>query len=244
MRMGECSDVGRYRKLNEDSYFVYKNEQLTGAMVADGMGGHNAGEVASKMAAELVKSAVIDGFDPNMDYVEFSEVVRRAMISANEEIFRKGKFTPGAEGMGTTAAAAFVFKGKLITANVGDSRVYAVGESAIRQITRDHSYVEELVERGEITPEGARLHPQKNYITRALGSEPFVKVDISITEYDGERIVVCTDGLTNLVSDEQIFTIVTENEDFDAAAKQLVQLANQKGGTDNITCVVFCVDEK
>lgn len=241
MKIGACSDIGRYRKLNEDSYFVYRNEQLTGAMVADGMGGHNAGEIASKMAAELVKSAVIDGFDPKMDYVELSEVVRRAMISANEEIFRKSKFEQEQSGMGTTAAAAFVFKGKLITANVGDSRVYAVDKDSIRQITRDHSYVEELVELGEITPEGAKTHPQKNYITRALGSEAFVKVDISITDYGGESIVVCTDGLTNLVSDEQIKSIINENEDFDIAAADLIRLANQKGGRDNITAVIFNV---
>lgn len=239
MKIGACSDIGRYRKLNEDSFFVYKNEQLTGAMVADGMGGHNAGEVASKMAAELVKSAIIDGFDPEMDYVELSEVVRRAMLSANEEIFRKSKFEPGENGMGTTAAAAFVFKGKLITANVGDSRVYAVNEKSIRQMTRDHSYVGELVELGEITPEGAKSHPQKNYITRALGSEAFVKVDISITDYGGEIIVVCTDGLTNLVSDEQIKSIVNTYDDFYTAAAELISLANRKGGTDNITAVVF-----
>ena len=240
MRIGAKSDIGRYRKLNEDSFFIYRNEKLVGGMVADGMGGHKAGEVASRMAAELVKEGIMDGFEPELDYVEFSELVRRSIISANEEIYRESKCSGNTTGMGTTVAAAFVFRGKLITANVGDSRVYAVGDT-IRQITRDHSYVEELVERGEITKETAKTHPQKNYITRALGTDAFVKADILIQHYSGEIIVVCSDGLTNLVSDEQIMNIVKSYEDFEEAAQELVELANKKGGTDNITCVVFDV---
>ena len=240
MRIGAKSDIGRYRKLNEDSFFIYRNEKLVGGMVADGMGGHEAGEVASRMAADLVKEGIMDGFDPELDYVEFSEVVRRAVVNANEEIYRKNKLSQGEKSMGTTAAAAFVFRGKLITVNVGDSRVYAVGDD-IRQVTRDHSYVEELVERGEITKESARTHPQKNYITRAIGTDEFVKADVLIQTYNGETIVICSDGLTNLVSDEQIMNIVKTHEDFDDAASELVELANKKGGTDNITCVVFDV---
>lgn len=239
MRIGAKSDIGRYRKLNEDSFFIYCNERLLGGMVADGMGGHNAGEVASKMAAELIKTGIMDGFDPEMDYIEFSELVRRSFVAANEDIFRKSKVEKNTSGMGTTAAAAFVYNGKLITANVGDSRVYAIKNGSIRQITRDHSYVEELVERGEISPENAKTHPQRNYITRALGTDSFVKTDILINNYDDEIIVICSDGLTNLVSDEQITTIINENEDYDTAADCLVKLANQKGGTDNITCVIF-----
>lgn len=239
MRIGAMTDIGRYRKLNEDSYFIYRNELLVGGMVADGMGGHNAGEVASKMAAELIKSGIMDGFLPDMDYVEFSELVRRVFLSVNEEIYRKSRVSRNTTGMGTTATAAFAFKGKLITANVGDSRVYSIKDGIIKQLTRDHSYVEELVKLGEISPENAKNHPQRNYITRALGTEEFVKTDILINDYNGEIIVICSDGLTNLVSDEQIARTVMNNEDFDTAAKELVKLANQKGGADNITCVVF-----
>lgn len=240
MRIGAKSDIGRYRKLNEDSFFVYRNERLVGGMVADGMGGYNSGEVASKMAVDIVKCGVMDGFDPEMDYFELSEVLRKSLMEANDEIYRKSKCEEN-EGMGTTSAVAFVFKGKLITANIGDSRVYVVDENDIRQITKDHSYVEELIDIGEISAESAKTHPQRNYITRALGTETFVKSDISISEYTGERIVVCSDGLTNLVSDEQIKNIVMENDDFDIAAQKLVELANRKGGTDNITCVIFDV---
>ena len=239
MRIGAKTDIGYYRKINEDSFFIYRNERLVGGMVADGMGGHNAGEVASKMAAELIKSSIIEGFYPEMDYIELSEVVRRAFAEANEEIFRKSKVEANTTGMGTTAAAAFVFGGKLITANVGDSRVYLIKNGEIHQLTRDHSFVEELIEQGNITPEIAKLHPQKNYITRALGTENFVKTDILINEYDGETVVICTDGLTNLVTDEQIVDIISEYEDYQEAAEALVNFANQKGGPDNITCVVF-----
>ncbi len=239
MRIGAMTDIGRYRKLNEDCYFIYRNELLVGGMVADGMGGHNAGEVASKMAAELIKSGIMDGFYPDMDYMEFSELVKRVFQEVNEEIYRMSNVSRNTTGMGTTAAAAFVYKGKLITANVGDSRVYRVKDGEIKQLTKDHSYVEELIEMGEISPELAKNHPQKNYITRALGAEAFVKSDILINDYNGEIIVICSDGLTNMLADNQIANIVTENEDFENAAKALVKLANQKGGADNITCVVF-----
>ncbi len=238
MRIGAGTDIGRYRKLNEDCYFIYRNERLVGGMVADGMGGYNSGEIASKMAVDLVKCGVMDGFDPEMDYVEFSELLRRSLIEANDEIYRKSKCEDH-EGMGTTSAVAFVFKGKLITANIGDSRVYILDEQKIRQLTKDHSYVEELIESGELTPESAKTHPQRNYITRALGTEPFVKADITISDYSGEVIVICSDGLTGLVSDEQIYEIVKENDDFEVAAQKLIELANRKGGRDNITCVVF-----
>lgn len=240
LRIGAKSDIGRYRKLNEDSYFIYRNERLVGGMVADGMGGHNAGEVASKMAAELVKCGIMDGFKPDMDYVEFSELVRRSLISANDEIYRRSKVSQNVSGMGTTACAAFVYSGKLITANIGDSRAYSISDNIV-QLTRDHSYVEELVQRGEITKESAKSHPQKNYITRALGTEEYVKSDVAINAYNGEIIIICSDGLTNLVSDEQIMEIVKANDDFDIAAQELVELANKKGGIDNITCVIFDV---
>ena len=187
MRIGALTDIGRYRKLNEDSYFIYRNELLVGGMVADGMGGHNAGEVASKMAAEQIKSGIMDGFYPDMDYMEFSELVRRVFVEVNEEIYRKSRVSLSNAGMGTTATAAFVYNGKLITANVGDSRVYAIKDGQIKQLTKDHSYVEELLDAGEISPEIAKNHPQRNYITRALGSEAFVKADILINDYNGER---------------------------------------------------------
>ena len=150
MRMGAYSDTGRVRKINEDSYFSYRNENLMGAMVADGMGGHAKGEVASKMATMIVKDHIIRMFDPDMDYVELGEMIRRAFIEANGEIFEYSRRKENAEGMGTTASMAFIFKGKLIVVHVGDSRVYTVKNGEIHQITTDHSLVQELLSRGRI----------------------------------------------------------------------------------------------
>ncbi len=239
MRMGAYSDIGRMRKINEDSYFSYKNANLIGGMVADGMGGCNAGEVASRMTTMIVKDHIIRKFNPDMDYVELAEMIRRAFIEANSEIYEYARHHEEAMGMGTTASMAFVFKGKLIVVHVGDSRVYTVTESSIRQITTDHSLVQELLSRGRITSDDAKNHPQKNVITRAIGTEPSIKVDVSIQDYNGETVCISSDGLTNLVSDMQIMSIINGCEDLQEAANELVAFANKKGGMDNITCLVF-----
>ncbi len=241
MRMGECSDIGRMRKINEDSYFSYKNAYLFGGMVADGMGGCNAGEVASRMTTMIVKDHIIRKFNPDMDYVELAEMIRRALIEANSEIYEYARHHEEAMGMGTTASMAFVYKKKLIVIHVGDSRVYTVSESNIKQITTDHSLVQELLSRGRITSDDAKNHPQKNVITRAIGTEPSIKVDVNIQEYNGETVCISSDGLTNLVSDLQIMSIINEHEDLQDAAEELVAFANKKGGVDNITCLVFDV---
>lgn len=239
MRFGECTDIGRMRETNEDSYFTYMNEKLVGAMVADGMGGENAGEVASKMASMIVKDSIIRKFNPNMNYVECGEMIRRAFVEANEEIFQYAKHHKEAEGMGTTASMGFVYNNKLITVHVGDSRVYTVTKDEIKQITTDHSYVQELLRRGTITDEDARNHPQKNVITRAIGTEPNIKVDVGIQNYNGETVFICSDGLSNLVTDEVIMETINKDDDLQMAMVKLVELANKKGGNDNITCVAF-----
>lgn len=239
MRMGAFSDIGRIRRINEDSFFSYRNENLIGGMVADGMGGCNAGEVASRMTTMIVKDHIIRKFNPDMEYAELAEMIRRAFIEANSEIYEYSRHHEEAAGMGTTASMAFIFKGKLIVIHVGDSRVYTVNKNTIRQITTDHSLVQELLSRGRISTLDAKNHPQKNMITRAIGTEPSIKVDVSIQDYDGETVCISSDGLTNLVSDEQIMNIINENDDLQQAAEMLVALANKKGGMDNITCLVF-----
>lgn len=239
MRMGAYSDIGRVRKINEDSYFSYKNENLIGGMVADGMGGCNAGEVASKMTTMIVKDHIMRKFNPDMDYVELAEMIRRAFIEANAEIYEYACHHEEAHNMGTTASMAFIYKNKLIVVHVGDSRVYTVSKDGICQITTDHSLVQELLSRGRISSDDAKNHPQKNIITRAIGTEPSIKVDVSIKDYGGETVIVSSDGLTNLVSDEQIMNIINESEDLQEGAKALVALANKKGGMDNITCLAF-----
>ncbi|MDD6214939.1 MAG: Stp1/IreP family PP2C-type Ser/Thr phosphatase [Firmicutes bacterium] len=239
MRIGSASDIGRVRKINEDSFFSYLNENLIGGMVADGMGGQNAGEVASKMTTLIVKDQIISKFNPNMDYVELGEMIRRAFILANSEIYEYAKHHSDTYGMGTTASMAFIYKGKLIVAHVGDSRVYTINEENIRQITTDHSLVQELVRRGTISSDDAKTHPQKNLITRAIGSEASIKVDVSITDYNHETVCICSDGLTNMLSDEQIKNIIESSDNLQACVDELIAFANKKGGADNITCVAF-----
>lgn len=239
MRLGAATDIGKMRNLNEDSYFVYRNENLLGGMVADGMGGQNAGEVASSMAARFVKEYIINEFNPNMDYIEIGEMVRIALIKANSSIYSYSKTKTNLEGMGTTATLAIIYKNKLIAAHVGDSRLYLIGDKGIKQITKDHSYVQELVSRGEISKEVADTHPAKNYITRAVGSEDIIKVDIVIMDYTGETVLLCSDGLSNMLSDEQIEEIIKDNEELQKGCEALVKFANKKGGLDNITVVAF-----
>ena len=141
-------------------------------------------------------------------------------------------------GMGTTATLAMIYQNKIITAHVGDSRAYMIGDE-IKQITKDHSYVQELVSRGEISPEMAKNHPKKNYITRAMGAEDTVKVDISIKPYNGETLVLCSDGLTNFVEDDEIRTYIKNKSNLQKSAEELVALANERGGGDNITIVAL-----
>ena len=241
MRIGECTDIGRMRDTNEDSYFSYLNENLVGGMVADGMGGHNAGELASRMTTMIVKDSIIQKFNPDLNYIDCGEIIRRAFVDANEEIFEYAKHHKEAEGMGTTASSGFIYKNKLITVHVGDSRVYTVTPEEIKQITTDHSYVQELLRHGTITADDVKTHPQKNIITRAIGTEPTIKIDVNIRDYKGEVVFICSDGLSNLVGDEQIFEIINQNDDLQMAMVKLVELANKKGGNDNITCIAFDV---
>ncbi len=238
MQFGAITDIGMRRKINEDSYYVNENDTFPYAIVADGMGGHQAGEIASKMLVDIVKDHLTKNLTADLDYVEAGEVMRQAFISANSTIYNYAKTHYKIMGMGTTATLAMIYQSKLITAHVGDSRAYLVG-SEIKQVTRDHSYVNELLIRGEISPEMAKHHPKKNYITRAMGAEDTVKVDISIKPYNDETVVLCSDGLTNFVSDEEIMAYIVREKPLKENCEELVALANERGGGDNITIVAF-----
>ena len=238
MKIFAKTDVGRHRKNNEDSYFTYHNEKITGGMVADGIGGHNCGELASKMAVDYIKQYIISEYDPSIDYMKMAELIKEAFAGANRQIFNMAK-NPENEGMGTTATLAFVYDGRLIIAHIGDSRCYKLTKGKAVQLTKDHSYVGELLRSGYISQEDARSHPNKNVITRALGTEPYSKVDIDIMRYNGETVLICTDGLTNMISDEQIKMILYEDEEPDVSVEKMIELANKKGGYDNITAILI-----
>ena len=238
MQFGAVTDIGMRRKINEDNYYVNDNDTFPYAMVADGMGGHQAGEIASMMVVDIVENHLKKNLDTSLDYVEAGETIRQAFISANSIIFSYAKNHYKIMGMGTTSTCVMIYQNKIIAAHVGDSRAYMIGDD-IRQITKDHSYVQELVSRGEINPEMAKKHPKKNYITRAMGAEDTVKVDISIKPYNGETIVICSDGLTNYVEDDEIMAHIKREKPLQESCEDLVALANSRGGGDNITIVAF-----
>lgn len=242
MQFGAVTDIGMKRKINEDSYYVNESDTFPYAIVADGMGGHQAGEVASMMVVDIIEEQLRNNLNTELDYVEAGEVLRQAFVFANSTVYNYAKDHYKIMGMGTTATLAMIYQGKVITAHVGDSRAYMAGDDIV-QITRDHSYVQELVSRGEISPEMAKHHPKKNYITRAMGAEDTVKVDISIKPYNGEIIVVCSDGLTNFVEDDEILAHLKKQNTLEEGAEKLVELANSRGGRDNITIVALKIGE-
>lgn len=243
MQFGAVTDIGMKRKINEDNYYVNESDTFPYAIVADGMGGHQAGEVASMMVVDIIEEQLRNNLNTGLDYVEAGEVLRQAFIFANSTVYNYAKDHYKIMGMGTTATLAMIYQGKVITAHVGDSRAYMAGDDIV-QITRDHSYVQELVSRGEISPEMAKHHPKKNYITRAMGAEDTVKVDISIKPYNGETVVVCSDGLTNFVEDDEILAHLKKQNTLAEGAQKLAELANSRGGRDNITIVALKIGEK
>ena len=238
MEVLAVTDVGRQRKNNEDSYFIYQNDRLSGGMVADGIGGHDSGEVASRIATDLIKQYIITKYNPKMDYMEITELIRTAFVLTNQHIYQLSKKSEN-KGMGTTATLALVYDGKLIIAHVGDSRCYEITDNGIEQITDDHSYVNELVKAGQISETAAYEHPNRNVITRALGTDIQVRVDMCIRNFDNQTVLLCTDGLSNMLSDSQIESLYRENTNLNVCLEKMVELANKKGGNDNITAVSF-----
>ncbi len=238
------TDVGKKRKVNQD--YVYTSEEPIGNLpnlfiVADGMGGHNAGDYASRFTTECVISEIEKSHEKNP-----IKLIRHAYETANEGILEEAKRLPDHVGMGTTLVVASIIDDYLYVANVGDSRLYLIDDD-ISQITRDHSLVEAMVRAGEIDRDEARVHPFKNKITRAVGGAEEIRVDFfDMKLKKGDVILMCTDGLTNMVDDEEIKMIVKGASDVADAAEKLIAAANSNGGTDNIGVVIvepFAGDE-
>src|ERR671917_1562893 len=219
------TDVGRQREANEDTFVI----DVPLFAVADGMGGAQAGEIASQMAKEVLESRDEDAGTPE-------ERLIRMIRLANRRIYEKARDDEGRHGMGTTATAA-ILEGRAVTVgHVGDSRAYRLRDGSLEQLTHDHSLVSELVRSGQLTPEAAENHPQRSIITRALGPEADVEVDAhSHAARDGDVYLLCSDGLTGMVSDREISTHLRNAGSLREAAETLVRAANQAGGKDNIT---------
>lgn len=237
MQIFSKTDRGRVRTDNQDAYFAGKiTDDSVFAVVCDGMGGANAGNVASELAVRHISEYVIRSYRDGMDMTDTEKTLKNAIVSANISLYDKAVNNAELAGMGTTAVAAFVKDGTAVIAHVGDSRIYLVN-GEIKQLTRDHSVVQSLIESGKITPEDAKVHPRKNVITRALGAEEDVAVDSDCLNLsNGDTLLLCSDGLTNFLDDKDILKVF-QNNDISAVAERLVEEANENGGGDNITVV-------
>lgn len=237
LRSYAITDIGQKRKLNQD--FIYLSETPVGNLpnvfiVADGMGGHNAGDYASRYAVEIVVDEISASLEKNP-----VRILGRAIEKANTMIRERAQSDTTLNGMGTTMVIATCIGQYLEVANVGDSRLYRIHDT-IEQITRDHSLVEEMVRMGGIDRASARNHPDKNIITRAIGAKDTVETDFFNLELQpGDMILLCSDGLTNMVDDEEIQRILNGEGTLKTRVEELVRLANQNGGKDNISAVVI-----
>lgn len=234
MKVVSATNVGNYRKNNEDSYYVNESKNLY--VLADGMGGHLAGERASKMATEIIgqdfaKDREIKSIDDAI------EILSSSIRDANKKIFESSQENEDYRGMGTTLSSGLILGDVLIYSNIGDSRIYRINEE-MEQITQDDSFVNYLIEIGEITEEEAKNHPKKNVLTKAMGTTSDIEVIVNTLDIkDKDVFLFCSDGLTNMVSDEEIFKIVKENSP-EEARDMLLDIALKNGGMDNITFIL------
>jgi len=246
IEVANISDTGQKRPHNEDSAVTDANLGL--AVVADGMGGYKAGEVASAIAAQLILERVRAGLqatdagapDPDSGLGPASEVLRKAVSLTNAELFRTAQEVPQCQAMGTTVVVVLYHGDRVSIAHVGDSRVYRLRGNEFKQVTRDHSLLQELVDRGFFTPEEAAENTPKNLVTRALGIEESVEVDVQEQDLvEGEIYLLCSDGLNDMVDDEEIhLTLSKYSANLVEAANELVRLANAHGGKDNVSVVL------
>lgn len=240
MNIFSLSNVGRVRTNNEDScLFDIAGEESAVFVVCDGMGGMQAGQVASYVASTVFIEQMKNYIREKMTLRYMESTLRNAVSFASYDTYKKANSDPQFYGMGTTLVGGIYNEGQALIANIGDSRAYILDDDGLRQLTRDHSLVEELVLRGEITQEQAKRHPRKNIITRALGPERKPKPDIfSVAMKKGQKLLLCSDGLTNMLEPDAIKEILM-NEDAEKACVRLIDAANENGGSDNITVLIL-----
>lgn len=234
--IGICTDTGKMRSLNEDYVGYYESDKFSIYIIADGMGGHNAGEIASKQAVDDVIEYAKEHFGKD----NINDLLRNAICKANHNIYIDSLKNELLNGMGTTITACFKSNDLIQIANIGDSSCLAIKGNSIRKITKDHSLVQELLDSGSITEIEAKNHPHKNVITRAMGTSPNVDVDIfSLNSCEFDKLILCSDGLTNELNQDEILEVVNNSSSYENAAKELISLANERGGRDNITALIY-----
>ena len=241
MEIRGATDRGMVRKQNQD---YYRDLQISDhqylAVVCDGMGGSRSGDVASKLASDVFLEDIMQSAYSDMDQQEIVQMLVAAVKNANKAVYEQSHASPDFSGMGTTLVAVFLQDGDAYIANVGDSRCYYVSGDDISQITEDHSVVGLMVSRGQITEEEARNHPNRNLITRAVGTEPNVECDCFFLRLDpGECLLLCSDGLSNMVSRPEMLYEITHTGDGDEICRRLIEIANKRGAPDNVTAVLM-----
>ena len=244
-KIGMLTDVGQVRTVDEDSILVAdlsfgvnsESSKFLLLAVADGMGGHAKGEEASKIALNAIARAVIPDL---LNNTSFTKILEKGIQNANQDILDYTAKNPEASGMGTTSVCAVVKDNQIHLANVGDSRAYRVSDDEICRVTKDHSYVQALIDEGEITEEQAREHPRKNEITRAVGIMPSIEVDtMKLTLDSDESLLLCCDGVIAHLSDDDIHKIIRDSPDPQTACQEIVDMANERGGSDNISLIIL-----
>lgn len=236
------SVTGITRSNNEDSIYISSEEDRFKNLyiVADGMGGHNGGEVASKSAIEFFLQYIKFHADEGALTEDLPDLLVGGITYCNEKIYKKSLQNNSLSGMGTTFTCAVIEKGKATIAHVGDSRVYLYRKNALSQLTKDHSYVMEMVKRGKISFEDAATHPKRNIITRAVGSAETVETDVFVENLEeNDILLICSDGLSAMVMDDKIQQIISSGENLDGILKKLINEANNNGGRDNISAIII-----
>ena len=234
------TDIGRVREQNQDYFYISEEtEEPKIYILADGMGGYKGGEIASRLATESAQKYIQNNFERiTKEKEEILKLVKSAVEYANMVVYEKSKEVPELEGMGTTLEVCLIYNNKAYIGHVGDSRIYRIRKDVIRKLTKDHSYVQKLVEDKKITREEAKTHPKKNMLIKALGCTPYVEPDIRARNFEkGDVFIMCSDGLTNMVEENRIYTLITQ--DINSAADKLIEEANMAGGIDNITIIII-----
>ena len=243
MQYWGLSDKGCVRKMNQDSFEMHKLDKNTMlCAVCDGMGGAKSGNIASSLAVDVFVQEVVRSWSPNMDWDKVDLMLKSAVKLTNFTVYDQAKQFEEFEGMGTTLVAALVRGKKVSIVNVGDSRAYGINRTGIHQISKDHSLVQMMVDRGDLTPEVAKSYPGKNFITRAIGTEPMVLCDIfhwNVTK--GDYLLLCSDGLSNLMDDQEILFEVAHGVNKHQCCKRLLDIAKSRGAPDNVTSILVLV---
>jgi protein phosphatase len=237
------SDIGKIREKNEDEYAIegFKNNKNQGyCIIADGMGGHNSGEIASKIAVKVISIELNNILKNKLQHIDIKKIILNSLKKANEKIYNQSLNNKEQSGMGTTIIVCFIKMEMIYIANIGDSRVYVFNENNIKKITTDHSMIEELILSGNITEKEAKNHPQKHLITRSLGTKK--NIDPDFYEYfykQNDVIIMATDGLTEMLDLKEIKKILSEKKSAKTTTLNLVKKANERGGLDNITVITI-----